>query len=176
MTHAGIENIVRIGKEFHLGERTGLFARQETRGNFPDARTGSTPAGRDGDTANVCIGQGAVDITPIQMAVMISAIANGGTVLWPRLVQRIEPQDPASGEAATNFPSGLVRDELDVHPRSLQILRDAMLADVNSSEGTGTAAAVPGLNICGKTGTAQVQDPQNQTIGYNYWFASFAPL
>ncbi len=73
------------------------------------------------------------------MAVMVSAIGNGGKVLWPRLVDRIEPQDLSSGEAVTNFPSGVVRDNLDVHPRSLQILRDAMLADVQSSEGTGTA-------------------------------------
>jgi len=174
LTHAGIENIVRIGKEFHLGERTGLFARQETGGDFPDEdriRSGWT----DGDTANVCIGQGVVAVTPVQMAVMVSAIANGGKVLWPRLVDRIEPQDPASGEAATNFPSGVVRDELDVHPRSLQILRDAMLADVNSSEGTGTAAAVDGLKICAKTGTAEVQDAHNHDIGQNFWFASYAP-
>ncbi len=114
-------------------------------------------------------------MTPLQMAVMISAIANGGKVLWPRLVDRIEPQDPSSGEVATNFPSGVVRDQLDVHPRSLQILRDAMLADVKSSEGTGTAATVDGLKICGKTGTAEVQDEHNRNIGQNYWFASFAP-
>jgi penicillin-binding protein 2 len=174
LTHAGIENVIRIGKEFHLGERTGLFARQETGGDFPDEnriRAGWS----DGDTANVCIGQGVVAVTPIQMAVMVSAIANGGKVLWPQLLDRIEPQDPSSGETATNFPSGVVRDELDVHPRNLKILRDAMLADVQSSEGTGTAAAVDGLLICGKTGTAQVQDANNKWIGYNFWFASFAP-
>jgi penicillin-binding protein 2 len=174
LTHAGIENIIRIGKEFHLGERTGLFARQETSGDFPDEdriHSGWT----DGDTANVCIGQGEVAVTPVQMAVMVSAIANSGKILWPRLVDRIEPQDPASGEVSTNFPSGVVRDNLDVHPRSLQILRDAMLADVNSSEGTGTAAAVDGLKICAKTGTAEVQDAHNHDIGQNFWFASYAP-
>ncbi len=174
LTHAGIENVIRIGKEFHLGERTGLFARQETGGDFPDEDR-ILAGWSDGDTANVCIGQGEVAVTPMQMAVMVSAIANGGKVLWPRLVDRVEPQDPASGEAATNFPSGLVRGELDVHPRSLKILRDAMLADVNSSEGTGTAAAVDGLQICGKTGTAQVQDAHNKLTGYNFWFASYAP-
>jgi penicillin-binding protein 2 len=177
LTCAHIENIIRIGNEFHLGERTGIFTSQETRGNFPtetqvQPQSGWTP----GYTANVCIGQGPVDITPIQMAVMISAIANNGTVWRPRLVQRIEPQDFSGGETATNFPAGVVRDRLTVHPRSLDILRDAMLADVNSSEGSGTRAAVPGLNICAKTGTAQVQDAQNRTIGYNYWFASFAPF
>ena len=174
LTHAGIENIVRIGQEFHLGERTGLFTNQETKGNFPTEKqihSGWTP----GYTANLCIGQGPVDITPIQMAVMISAIANGGAVLWPRLVQRIEPQDPAAGGATTNFPSR-VRDRLMVHQHSLDILRDAMLADVESPEGTGTAAAVNGLRIGAKTGTAQVKDSANRLIAYNFWFASFAPF
>jgi len=175
---AGIENILRIGEKFHLGERTGLFARQETGGDFPGEyriRAGWS----DGDTANVCIGQGEVAVTPVQMAVMVSAIANGGKVLWPRLVDRIEPQDASSGEAVTNFPAGVVRDELGVHPRSLQILRDAMLADVESSEGTAYDAFHRGgeldMQICGKTGTAQVQDEHNKLTGYNFWFASYAP-
>jgi penicillin-binding protein 2 len=172
---AGVEDIIRIGDKFHLGERTGLFARQETGGDFPKLENVASSAWRDGDTANLCIGQGAIAVTPVQMAVMVSAIANGGKVLWPRLVDRIEPQDLASGEAATNFPSGVLRGELGVHLRSLQIVRDAMLADVNSSEGTGTAAAVDGLQICGKTGTAQVQDIHNKLTGYNFWFASYAP-
>ena len=78
-------------------------------GDFPTLEQVSKRDWRDGDTANVCIGQ-EIDVTPMQMAVDYSAIANGGKVLWPRLVERIEPQDPASGETATNFPSGLVRD------------------------------------------------------------------
>ena len=172
---AGIENIIRIGEKFHLGERTGLFTNQETRGDFPTLARVTSRDWRDGDTANVCIGQGEVAVTPIQMAVMVAAIANGGKVLWPRLVDRIEPQDPASGEAASHFPAGLVRDELGVHPRSLKILREAMLDDVASSEGSGRPAAVEGLKICGKTGTAQVQDTSNKTIGCNFWFASYAP-
>jgi penicillin-binding protein 2 len=172
---AGVENIIRIGEKFHLGERTGLFTNQETRGNFPTMARVTSRDWRDGDTANVCIGQGEIAVTPIQMAVMISAIANGGKVLWPRLVDRIEPQDPASGEVASSFPAGVVRDELGVHPRSLKILREAMLDDVESSEGSGRPAAVEGLKICGKTGTAQVQDAGNKLTGYNFWFASFAP-
>ena len=111
----------------------------------------------------------------MQIAVMISAIANGGKVLWPRLVERIEPQDPASGGVATNFPAGLVRDELGVHPNSLKLLRDAMLGETEDPEGTGQRAKVPGLPICGKTGTAQVKDASGKLVGYNFWFASFAP-
>ena len=159
---AGVENVVRVGEKFHLGERTGLFARQETEGIFPGLDQVNASGWRDGDTANLCIGQGPIAVTPVQMAVMVAAIANGGKVLWPRLLDRIEPQDPASGEVITNFPSGLLRDELGVQPRNLKVLRDAMLADVESSEGTGKEAAVDGLLICGKTGTAQVQDTHNK--------------
>ncbi|MGA2029400.1 MAG: penicillin-binding transpeptidase domain-containing protein [Verrucomicrobiota bacterium] len=170
----GIDNIIQLAQRFHFGERVDLPTRQETRGNLPTLdRVHSN--WRDGDTANICIGQGELAVTPVQMAVAYSAIANGGKVLWPRLVQRVESQDPASGETATNFPSGIVRDELGVHPRSLKILRAAMLAETEDPEGTGHAAVVPSLRICGKTGTAQVMNEHNQVTDHTTWFASFAP-
>ena len=134
---AGPESLIRLGEKFHLGERTGLFAGQETRGNFPSQARVNSRDWRDGDTANLCIGQGEVAVTPIQMAVMTSAIANGGQVLWPRLVDRILPQDPAADETAAHFPAGVVRDELGVSARSLKILHAAMRADVQSTDGTG---------------------------------------
>ncbi len=170
---AGIENIVRMAGKFHFGERTGLPTRQETKGIFPTLTQVKSPDWHDGDSANICIGQGEMAVTPMQMAVAYAAIANGGTVLWPRLVARIEPQDPASGEAMTNFPGGLVRDHLGVNARNLKILREAMLAE--TVEGTGQPAQVPGLQICGKTGTAQVMNARNQEVDRTTWFASFAP-
>jgi len=170
---AGKENVVRMAGKFHFGERTRLPTRQETKGIFPTLKQVQSPEWRDGDLANICIGQGEMAVTPMQMAVAYSAIANGGTVLWPRLVERIEPQDPASGEAMTNFPAGLVRDHLGVSARNLKLLHDAMLAE--TVEGTGQDAQVPGLQICGKTGTAQVMNSQNQEIDRTTWFASFAP-
>jgi len=172
---AGVENIVRMGERFHLGERTGLLPHQETPGEFPSLERVTSDEWRAGDTANLCIGQGEIAVTPIQMSVLICAIANGGNVLWPRLVDRFEPQDANDITPPRQFPAGLVRDTLEVHQRSLQIVRRAMLADVQDAGGSGTKAAVPGLTICGKTGTAQVQDEHNRTIGHNYWFASFAP-
>ena len=129
---------------------------------------------RAGETANLCIGQGDIDVTPMQMAVMVAAIANGGYVLWPRLVQRIEPLEAGTGPV-TNFPAGLVRNRVQIHPRTLNLLRAAMLADVEEKDGTGTAAAVPGITICGKTGTAQVEDSAGHETGRNLWFASYAP-
>jgi penicillin-binding protein 2 len=172
--HAGIDNIIRLAEKFHFGERAGLPTRQDTRGNLPTMRRIHNDW-RDGDTANVCIGQGEIAITPLQMAVAYSAIANGGKVLWPRLVQRIEPQDPTSTEAPTNFPAGVVRDELGVRPGNMKILHDAMLAETEDPEGTGGLARVPGLHICGKTGTAEIMDTHNKEIGKTTWFASFAP-
>ena len=175
----GVNRIVALAEKFHLGETNGLRTRQETCGNLPSLER-VHHNWRDGDTANVCIGQGEVAVTPLQMAVVYSAIANGGTVFWPRLVSRIEPQDPASRERATNFPAALVRDHIGVSTRSLRILHNAMLSETEDPEGTGWDAfhkrgSDLNLRVCGKTGTAQRQDSANQWVGYNFWFASFAP-
>ena len=172
----GIEKIIRLGEKFHFGERENLPTFQDAHGLFPTIEEVNKPDWYPGRSANICFGQGEVNVTPIQIAVAYSAIANGGTILWPRLVERIEPQDPASGETATNFPSGLMRDKIGVSARSLKILREAMLSETEDPEGSGRAAVVgPEMRICGKTGTAQRENEHNQVVGWNYWFASFAP-
>ena len=170
---AGISNIVKFAQRLHLGERTGLPTRQEAPGIFPSLKKVGANW-RDGDTANMCIGQGPMAVTPIQMAVLASALANGGKVLWPRLVDRIEAPDPMAGAPPIIFPGSRVRDELGVKASNLQIVRKAMLADVEE-DGTGRAARVEGMNICGKTGTAQVKNEHNEIVGETTWFLSFAP-
>jgi penicillin-binding protein 2 len=171
----GIQKIVEMGKRLHLGERMNLPTRQESAGYFPDLKRVTKSDWRDGDSANICFGQGEMAITPMQMTIAYCALANGGKVLYPRLVDRIESQDSVPDEMDTNFPAGVVRDELRVHPRSLNILYDAMLSETEDAEGTGKQAVVPGLRICGKTGTAQVKDEHGHLTGWDYWFASFAP-
>jgi penicillin-binding protein 2 len=170
----GPEPIIRLGHRLHLGERAGLPTLQDGRGSFPSLQRLSS-GWTDGNTGNLCIGQDPVWVTPLQMAVLTAAIANGGDVLWPRLVDRIESSDLASDQAPEVFPSGRVRDRLGVSANTLRLMKDAMLGDTEDSDGTGTAAAVPGLHICAKTGTAQVQDEHNIKTGLTTWFASFAP-
>ena len=146
---------------------------QESAGNFPElSRVRSWPAG---NTANICIGQGAMDVTPMQMAVLTSALANGGTVLKPRVLDRLDSQDPASVQPSTPFPRRQIVGALGVSEHNLKIVREGMLAETEdvSDRATGRQARVEGFRICGKTGTAEQEEhgiKRNTT-----WFISFAP-
>lgn len=172
---AGIEDIIAMGKKFHFGDRAGLPTMQDSRGIFPTEQ--SVRAGwHPGDTANLCIGQAQIAVTPLQVAVMIGAIANGGTVYWPRLVQRLEPQDPLSTEVPVQYEAGRVRDQLGLKRSSLRVMQDAMLADTEDADGTGRAAGgIPGFRVGGKTGTAQVGNTRNRIVDQITWFASYGP-
>jgi penicillin-binding protein 2 len=172
---AGVEKIVALGRKLHLGERCDLPMSPESRGQFP-ALNQLSSGWSIGATANLCIGQEKVYMTPLQAAVVISAVANGGTVYWPRLVQRTEPQDPLSPAAPTEYPAGRVRDQLNLKASTLRVVHDAMLADTEDPDGTGRAASgVPGLRVGGKTGTAQVENARGNVVDHITWFASYAP-
>ncbi|MEW6304412.1 MAG: penicillin-binding protein 2 [Verrucomicrobiota bacterium] len=174
---SGLDSILAMGKRFCLGEKTGIPTRQDLAGYFAEPGTDRKYLGGPwlaGDTANLCIGQGEIMVTPLQMAVMTAAVANGGKVLRPRLVDRLEPADPYSGEAVIRLPPAEVRSELGVSPRNLQIVRDAMLADVEHSDGSGRPAHVDGFRVCGKTGTAE--NKIGNTLQHKTtWFASYGP-
>lgn len=171
LRYAGIEGIMKLAERLHLGERIPLNNSQETPGSFPTLKQIHSHWWA-GDTANICIGQGYIAVTPLQMTIMACALANDGKVLYPRFVDRIEPMDSTQGKALV-FPKGRVRDYLGVSRRSMDILRDAMHAEVE--EGTGKNAAIPGFPICGKTGTAEIKDEHGRATGRTTWFLSFAP-
>lgn len=176
---AGLDAILRMGQRFHLGEPIELPTGQSDAGLFPSRELIRRRAARgipwtDGDTAHLCIGQGLIDVNPVQMAVMTAAVANGGKVYWPRLVQRVEPMEMTGLSAETIVYPPRLRGELGVNPRHLEIIKEAMLADVEASDGTGRRAAVPGLRIGGKTGTAENKQGE-RLLDKTTWFVSFAP-
>jgi len=168
-----LQKMIMLGEKFHLGERTGVLPRQETAGEFPD-QTDLVRRWQPGDTANLAIGQGKVSVSPLQIALLTAAIANGGKVFWPRLVTRLEPSDPQFGEKASEFPVR-VRDELGVKAENLRLIHEAMLAEVEEAGGTGTGAIIRGLKIGGKTGTAEIEQT-GKVVDKTTWFASFAPV
>jgi penicillin-binding protein 2 len=173
----GEEKLIAMGRQFHFGELTGVLTNQEQHGYFP--AVGANPRKRDGgrwqdgDTANLAIGQGEIAITPMQIAVMTAAVANRGTLFKPRLVSKIVPQESSENSAIQEFPRGVIRDQIKISPRTWNILHEAMLADVEDPEGSGRNSRVPGMRICGKTGTAQLKN--NGHLDHITWFASFAP-
>jgi len=169
---AGRERLLELGRSAGLGQTNGLPTRQEVSGWVPppDQVRGLW---NDGNTANLCIGQ-EITVTPLQMAVLTAAVANGGLVYYPRLVLRVEPPEPGLEETQTNYFEPRLRALLPARPASLDIVRAAMLADVEESDGTGHAARVPGMYICGKTGTAQITQGR-AVVDHISWFASFAP-
>src|SRR5207245_2028793 len=110
--------------------------------------------------------------------VVACALANGGKVLFPRLVDRIEPQDPLSDRQPLYYAKGRVRDNLGVKASSIRTLQEAMLDDTENEGGTAYKAFLGSplnteLRVCGKTGTAQ--NEVNGSITYTTWFLSFAP-
>lgn len=173
----GFTNIMNMGRQFFLGERTGIPLMQEVSCFFPSSqwihkRAEEGEPIRPGDTINISIGQGYLTVNALQMAVMTAAVANGGLVLRPRLVSRIESPEHKGGAPMKEFPAGQARGELKVTPYHLELIRHAMLEEVE--QGTGKASIVPGLNIGGKTGTAQFKEG-GVVKRHDTWFVSFAP-
>ncbi|MSU36943.1 MAG: hypothetical protein EXS36_17970 [Pedosphaera sp.] len=169
----GLRKVLDTGHRFHLGEKTGLKTGEESAGFFPeydDIKNQWT----QGNLANVSIGQ-EITVTPLQMAVLVSAVANGGKIFWPRVVDRLEPSLSSSFEPPLTVKSGQIRSEMGIAARHFEMVRDAMREDVSNREGSGHEALVEGFAVCGKTGTAEVK--QGKTlIDKITWFASFAPF
>lgn len=169
----GGDAMAHYAQAFGLGAPTGIDLGGERFGLVPLSpaqRQRSKRAWQAGDTVNMSIGQGQLLVTPLQVARMMGAVANGGILWKPRLVQRVERAD---GTLAYNSSSKMT-ERVELSPVVWAFLRHALTAVVR--EGTGTAARLPGLEIAGKTGTAQTIAKSDSAKGQDHaWFASFAP-
>jgi penicillin-binding protein 2 len=170
----GAPAMARYAAAFGFGGATGLELGGERIGLIPHprpTRKGRSPVWYPGETLNMSIGQGQLLVTPMQVARFTSAVANGGVLWKPRLVQRIERPD----RGVVWSDSGTVNGHVELNPAVWAFLRHSMWAVVNAG-GTGAAARIPGLDVAGKTGTAQMVANSRSDKGQDHaWFASFAP-
>lgn len=139
-------DIANMARAFGLGQPTGIAQVEEAAGQITDPPT-------DIDMVNQSIGQGDVLVTPLQVASFVAALANGGTLYRPQLVERIEPVD---GGPATQVFKPEARGTLPIQPFRLDLIKQAMVDVVRDPRGT-AYFRMRGLQIpvAGKTGTAE---------------------
>lgn len=174
--NAGPENLWKACEQLGLMTKTGVDLRGELNGLIPTAdwkkkvfKDASLQRWRKSDTVLVSIGQGAVSLTPIQMANMMATIANRGTHYRPHLVRAV--QRPGNALATLVEPEVLNR--IQVRPEFWDELHRACFSVVEM--GTAVRAKVPGLAFGGKTGSAENHRPGQQKKTHS-WFVGFAPI
>ena len=149
-----------MARAFGLGAKTGVEGIDEEAGKVPDPQN-------QVDATNLAIGQGDLQVTPLQVARFLAAIGNGGTLYRPQVIERIGDTDAS---ASFRFEPE-IQGQLPIKPENLQIIRDAMLGVITSTDPLGTARrAFTGLdvNVYGKTGTAELGP-----VDPHAWFAGF---
>ncbi len=164
----GVTRLANYARSFGFGSETGIDLPSEKKGIVPDRawkKKAVKEAWYDGDTLNMCIGQGYLWVTPLQIASMMSAVANDGPYYRPQIVKRIiSPQ----GEVYHDFfPEQLGEVQLD--RKNWQLIKQGLEDAVRI--GTARQAYIQGLRVGGKTGTAQ--NPQGLD---HAWFACLAPV
>jgi penicillin-binding protein 2 len=166
----GIDQWSRFGHLFGFGDETGIDLPNEKEGLLPDRRFLDEKYGKGkwtrGMVVNLSVGQGDLLVTPIQMVQLISRIALDGELVQPHVLKAV--MNPLSKEWEA-FQS--VRWNLRAIPPNIyQMIKEGMYRVVQYPGGTGRAARISKLEICGKTGTAQ--NPRGMP---HAWFAGFAP-
>jgi len=179
----GIDTIHKWAARFGLGSRTGIDLDPETPGTIPSVawkrKTFDQPW-YPGETISIAIGQGYLEVTPVQLAVAMAAVGNGGTRWRPYLVEEIEPRE-GYYEGRRFEPHAL--GELGVRPSTIRVLKDALWMVVNKDGGTARRARVKDFDVCGKTSTAQIHrasagvKPKDlpRDMRDHAWFSGFAP-
>ena len=180
----GIDNIYKTGSLFNLGFKTGIDLPGEKRGLLPSKEwklKAFNTQWYQGETPPVAIGQGYTLVTPLQMLVVYSAIANGGRIYEPRIVNRIVDSE---GKIIKKFPHRILR-RLKIPLKELNLVREGLREVVNEVHGTAYRMRIKGFEYSGKTGTAQVKkigekrEKDINKLPYkerdHAWFAAYAP-
>ncbi|HEY7680945.1 MAG TPA: penicillin-binding protein 2, partial [Terriglobia bacterium] len=172
----GIESMADFSTQFGLGKKTGIDLPNEESGIMPSPQWKERRFHQRwyaGETISVAIGQGAMTTTPLQLAYSVGGIASGGRFVRPKLVL---PAELASLHRETPQRDIV---QVPLSDETVKLVTDALYGVVNEG-GTGIRARVPGLDIGGKTGTAQVASIQAARTAEgglrdNAWFVGLAP-
>lgn len=161
-----------VARQFGLGAVTGIEGIGESPGLIPDPDWKVANVGEswlDGDAVNMAIGQGYVQVTPLQMANIFAAIANGGQVYRPSVIDRIGAGGGAPEEQLPVQEDG----QIPISPETLASLRQGLWDVTHESYGTATHrfTGLP-VPVAGKTGTAEAPGPNGLP---HAWFAGYAP-
>jgi penicillin-binding protein 2 len=176
----GINNLNIYMKQFGLGSLSGIDLPGEVPGVVPNQAYKLSLDPNDywalGDTLYSAIGQGYDLVTPLQLANVTAAVANGGTLYQPQLVYQVlnsngDPQPVRDFHAK-------VKQQVQVSPANLALIREGMrMAVADPHKGTAYKTNLKGVEIAGKTGTAEIGDPID-AAGHrraHAWFTAFAP-
>ena len=148
-----IDQIHKWATVLGLGELSGIDLPHEVQGLVPSSAWKREARGEPwypGETISVAIGQGAVSVTPISMAVMMATVANGGTRVTPHLLKAVN-----DGTGWTPWRRPVPRSAVSLSPATLGAVTDGLWYVVNRA-GTGGRGRIEGRDVIGKTGTAQV--------------------
>ena len=180
----GVDRLAKYALASGLGNPTGISLEDEAAGLIPTAAWKKGRFGvtwQKGETLSVAIGQGYNLATPLQMAVLFAALANGGVRHRPLIINRIETTDGKSVFKSESEVTGT----LPASPKTLQIIQRGLWEVVNNMRGTAWKSRVEGIDMCGKTGTAQLfgrKDDAKTTDGPvsshlipHAWFVAYAP-
>src|SRR5213596_2349473 len=168
----GAEPIVDWALKLGFGAKCGIPLRGEAEGRVPNDEYVKATHGRrllNGDIANMSIGQGDVQVTPLQMAQAMGIVANGGTLYQTRLVRQVQS---FNNEIVTAY-NVRAKKTLNLSSQTLDELHTGMIDVVNSAGGTAHQASLDNAEVAGKTGTAQ-WGPKNKERTAA-WFAGFMP-
>ena len=163
----GLDIWAGYARMFGLGSKTGVDIGEEKTGTIPDMAyfTGSKDkVWTRGKMLNVAIGQGEVLVTPVQMSVLMAAVANNGIIYTPNLMRSIE--SPGGEVIVTSEPS--IKDSIRVNPETMQFIKTSLVNVVNT--GTGARARIREFQVAGKTGTAENPHGEDHS-----WFVGYAP-
>jgi penicillin-binding protein 2 len=157
----GVDRMHKWASALGLGEISGIDLPSEIQGIMPSTewkRQKYNEKWYAGETISVAIGQGQVSVTPISLAVMAMTVANGGTRYQPHLVRAT---DEGNGKGWEPFPAPKPRSTAHMKPSTISAVHDGLFMVVNGA-GTARRAQLPGYDVAGKTGTAQVISNQGK--------------